>query len=68
MIGQSKTPLHFTCSKSSKKLFIAQVEQVQNERHAKFGAKAVSVDLLGSDSEKILVLAKSVLVSIVVLP
>ena len=64
MIGLCKTPLHFSCSKCSRKLFIAQVELVRDERHAKFGAKArgeleksvakrkgVPVDLLGSDSE-----------------
>ena len=64
MIVQSKTPLHSTCSERSRKLFIAQVEQVQDERHAKFGAKArveldksaakrkaVSVDLLGWEAE-----------------
>ena len=57
-------PLHFSCSGCSRKLLIDQIEQVQDERPAKFDAKArvelekraakrkaVSVDLPGSDSD-----------------
>ena len=40
LIDLCKPPLHFSCSKRSKKLFIVHVEQVQGERHAKFGEKA----------------------------
>lgn len=40
LIDLCKTPLHFACSKASRKLFIAEVERIQDERHAKFGAKA----------------------------
>ena len=61
-------PLHFSCSKRSRKLFIGQIEQIQDERHAKFDAKVrveleksaakrkpVSVDLPGSGSDYIFV-------------
>ena len=40
LIGLCKAPLPFSGSKLSMKLFIAHVEQVQGERHAKFGEKA----------------------------
>ncbi|CAM9729593.1 unnamed protein product, partial [Laminaria digitata] len=33
LIGLCKTPLHFTCAKRSRKLCIAEVEQVQDDRH-----------------------------------
>ena len=69
LIGLCKTPLHISCSKRSRKLFIAQVGQVQDEFHASFVAKArvaleksaaickaVPVDLLGSDARKVFVL------------
>ena len=39
-IGLCKASLHFSCSKRSRKLFTAQVEQVQGGRYAKFGEKA----------------------------
>ena len=38
--GLYKPPLHFSCSKRSRKLFIAHVEQVQCDRHSKFGERA----------------------------
>ena len=37
LIGLCKAPLHFSCSKRSRKLFITHVEHIQDERHAKFG-------------------------------
>ena len=59
-------PLHVLCYKPSTKLFIYQVKEVQDERHAIFGAKAqveleksaakrkaLSVGLLSSDSQQI---------------
>ena len=39
LIDLCKTPLPFSCSKCSRKLFMAPVEKVQGERHAKFGEK-----------------------------
>lgn len=64
LIKRKKTPYHFFCSKASRKLYRQQISIVQDERHAKYGAKAkheeeknaakrkaISVDLLGSDSE-----------------
>ena len=62
-------PLHFSCSKRSRKLTVDQIEQVQDERHAKVDAKArvelykgaakrkaLSVYLPGWDSDYIFVL------------
>ena len=46
LIGLCKPPLHFSFTKSSRKLLIAHDEQVQGERHEKFGELA-RVDLLG---------------------
>ena len=37
LVGLCRPPLHFSCSKRSRKLFIPHDEQVRGERHAKFG-------------------------------
>lgn len=64
IIKRKKTPFHFACSRASRKAYVKQIIAVQNDRHAKYGAKAkeeeekhaskrkaVAVDLLWSDSE-----------------
>ena len=40
LIDLCKPPMHFWCSKRSRRLFIALVEQVQGGRHEKFSEKA----------------------------
>ena len=52
-VGLCKPPLHFSGSEHSKKLFIAHDEQVQGDRHAKFGEWA-RVELEKGPGERLL--------------
>ena len=48
LIDLCKAPLHFSCSKRSRKLFIDHVEQVQGGRHEKFEKARVELEKIAA--------------------